>query len=46
MAPSAQYMSITPHIVVRGGERAVACYRDAFSAEEVTRQILPMPVLN
>jgi uncharacterized glyoxalase superfamily protein PhnB len=30
-------MSITPHIVVQGAERAVAFYRDAFGAEEVSR---------
>ena len=34
-------MSITPHIVVQGAERAVAFYRDAFSAEEVSR--IPVP---
>ena len=27
-------MSITPHIVVQGAERAAAFYRDAFGAEE------------
>ena len=32
---------ITPHIVVRGAERAVAFYRDAFGAEEVSR--IPLP---
>jgi len=30
-------MSITPHIVVQGAERAVAFYVDAFGAEEVSR---------
>ena len=35
--PYARLMSITPHIVVQGAERAVAFYRDAFSAEEVSR---------
>jgi PhnB protein len=30
-------MPITPHIVVQGAERAVAFYRDAFGAEEVSR---------
>ena len=30
-------MSITPHIVVQGAERAVAFYREAFGAEEVSR---------
>ena len=34
-------MSITPHIVVQGPERAVAFYRDTFGAEEVSR----IPVL-
>ena len=34
-------MLITPHIVVRGAERAVAFYRDAFGAEEVSR--IPLP---
>jgi hypothetical protein len=35
--PYAQLMSITTHIVVRGAERAVAFYHDAFGAEEVSR---------
>ena len=34
-------MSITPHIVVRGAERAVDFYRDAFGAEELER--IPTP---
>jgi PhnB protein len=34
-------MSITPHIVVQGAERAAAFYRDAFGAEEVDR--IPVP---
>ena len=34
-------MSITPHIVVQGAERAAAFYRDAFGAEEVSR--IPVP---
>ena len=34
-------MSITPHIVVQGAERAVAFYRDAFGAEEIDR--IPTP---
>jgi PhnB protein len=34
-------MIITPHIVVQGAERAVAFYRDAFGAEEVSR--IPIP---
>jgi PhnB protein len=34
-------MSITPHIVVQGAERAAAFYRDAFGAEEVDR--IPTP---
>jgi PhnB protein len=34
-------MSITPHIVVQGAERAAAFYRDAFGAEEVSR--IPTP---
>jgi PhnB protein len=34
-------MSITPHIVVQGAESAVAFYRDAFGAEEVSR--IPVP---
>jgi hypothetical protein len=37
----ARLKSITPHIVVQGAERAVAFYRDAFGAEEVSR----IPVL-
>jgi uncharacterized glyoxalase superfamily protein PhnB len=34
-------VAITPHIVVRGAERAVAFYRDAFGAEELSR--IPTP---
>lgn len=34
-------MSITPHIVVQGAERAAAFYRDAFGAEETSR--IPVP---
>lgn len=34
-------MSITPHIVVQGAERAAAFYREAFGAEEVSR--IPTP---
>ena len=34
-------MPITPHICVRGAERAAAFYRDAFGAEEVSR--VPTP---
>jgi PhnB protein len=34
-------MSITPHIVVRGAEDAVAFYRNAFGAEELSR--IPVP---
>jgi PhnB protein len=34
-------MAITPHIVVRGAERAAAFYRDAFGAEELNR--IPTP---
>jgi PhnB protein len=34
-------MSITPHIVVRGADRAAAFYRDAFGAEELDR--IPTP---
>jgi PhnB protein len=34
-------MGITPHIVVQGAERAVAFYRDAFGAEELSR--IPTP---
>jgi uncharacterized glyoxalase superfamily protein PhnB len=34
-------MSITPHIVVQGADRAAAFYRDAFGAEEVAR--IPTP---
>jgi PhnB protein len=34
-------MSITPHICVRGAERAAAFYRDAFGAEEINR--IPTP---
>ena len=33
--------SLTPHIFVRGAEAAVAFYRQAFAAEELTRQTLP-----
>ena len=40
-APYARLMSITPHIVVQGAERAVGFYRDAFGAEEVSR--IPIP---
>src|SRR6188472_3179941 len=34
-------MPITPHIVVRGAERAAAFYREAFGAEELDR--IPTP---
>src|SRR6188472_3622060 len=34
-------MVITPHIVVRDAERAVAFYREAFAAEELSR--IPTP---
>jgi PhnB protein len=34
-------MPITPHIVVQGAERAVAFYRDALGAEELSR--IPTP---
>ncbi len=34
-------MPITPHIVVKGAERAVAFYREAFGAEEIDR--IPTP---
>ena len=34
-------MTITPHIVVQGAERAAAFYHDAFGAEEVER--IPTP---
>jgi uncharacterized glyoxalase superfamily protein PhnB len=34
-------MSITPHIVVQGAERAATFYHDAFGAEEVDR--IPTP---
>jgi PhnB protein len=34
-------MTITPHIVVQGAERAAAFYRDAFGAEEISR--IPTP---
>ena len=34
-------MAITAHIVVKGAERAVAFYRDAFGAEEIER--IPTP---
>jgi PhnB protein len=34
-------MSITPHIVVRGAERAAGFYADAFGAEEIER--IPTP---
>jgi uncharacterized glyoxalase superfamily protein PhnB len=34
-------MSISPHIVVQGADRAAAFYRDAFGAEEITR--IPTP---
>jgi PhnB protein len=39
--PYGRLMSITPHIVVEGAERAVAFYRDAFGAAEVSR--IPVP---
>ena len=35
------FMSITPHLVVQGAERAVAFYHDAFGAEELSR--IPVP---
>jgi PhnB protein len=34
-------MSITPHIVVQGADRAAGFYRDAFDAEELSR--IPTP---
>jgi PhnB protein len=34
-------MTITPHICVRGAERAAAFYRNAFGAEEISR--VPTP---
>jgi uncharacterized glyoxalase superfamily protein PhnB len=34
-------MSVVPHFTVRGAERAVAFYRDAFGAEELSR--IPVP---
>jgi PhnB protein len=34
-------MAITPHIVVQGAEQAVAFYRAAFGAEEISR--IPIP---
>jgi uncharacterized glyoxalase superfamily protein PhnB len=34
-------MVITPHIVVQGADRAVAFYREAFGAEELSR--IPTP---
>lgn len=34
-------MSITPHLVVQGAERAATFYRDAFGAEELSR--IPTP---
>jgi len=34
-------MLITPHIVVRGADRAAAFYADGFGAEEITR--IPTP---
>jgi PhnB protein len=34
-------VSITPHIVVQGADRAAAFYRDAFGAEEISR--IPVP---
>ena len=34
-------MTITPHIVVQGADRAGAFYRDAFGAEEISR--IPTP---
>jgi PhnB protein len=34
-------MGITPHIVVRGAERAAGFYREAFGAEELSR--IPTP---
>jgi PhnB protein len=40
-APHPQVMSLTPHIVVQGAERAVAFYGDAFGAQEVSR--IPVP---
>jgi PhnB protein len=34
-------MSITPHIVVGGAARAIAFYRDAFGAQELSRIEIP-----
>ena len=34
-------MSLTPHIVVQGADKAAAFYRDAFGAEEISR--IPTP---
>src|SRR5215203_6422218 len=34
-------MSITPHLVVQGAERAATFYREAFGAEELSR--IPTP---
>lgn len=39
--PSLADMSITPHLVVQGAERAATFYRDAFGAEELRR--IPTP---
>jgi PhnB protein len=41
MATTTAVMSITPHIVVQDAERAIAFYRDAFGAEELSR--VPVP---
>jgi PhnB protein len=34
-------MAITPHLVVRGAERAASFYRDAFGGEEIERSRRP-----
>jgi PhnB protein len=39
--PYGRDMSITPHIVVQGADRAAAFYGDAFGAEELSR--IPLP---
>jgi hypothetical protein len=41
LRPYGRPMSITAHIVVQGAERAVAFYRDAFGAQEISR--IPVP---
>jgi uncharacterized glyoxalase superfamily protein PhnB len=40
-SPPAGYHTVTPAIIVRGADRAIEFYREAFGAEEVTRMAGP-----